>query len=284
MVSSELEPYPGQELTPEMMAGVDREERLVPGPSGAPDVRVLLYRTKGAPTGQPLVVDIHGGAFAMRADNFPAGPSRLAMLGATVVSVDYRPSTEAAFPAGVEDCYATLCWAVESFDGDRKRVVVTGTSAGGALAAAVTLMARDRGGPTISFQALQVPVIDDRCDTPSMRQFDDGPLFSGQKARAMWEQYLGADADPDGTSPYAAPGRSSDLRGLPPAFIKVNGLDPLRDEGIHYALRLMAAEVPVELYCAPNQHHALSEDPRTEAQAARLYTEAMRTALGIEIP
>ncbi len=94
----------------------------------------------------------------------------------------------------------------------------------------------------------------------------------------------GADADPDGTSPYAAPGRSSDLRGLTPGFIKVNGLGPLSDEDIHYALRLLAAGVPGELYCAPNQHHAPSEDPRTEAEAARLYTEPTRTALGIEIP
>ena len=94
------------------------------------------------------------------------------MLAATVVSVDYRPSTEATFPAGVEDCYTSLRRAVESLDDDQKRVVVTGTTTGGALAAAVTLMARDRRGPTISFQALQDRVIDDRCDTASMRQFD----------------------------------------------------------------------------------------------------------------
>jgi len=169
-------------------------------------------------------------------------------------------------------------------DVDRERVTVSGVSAGGALAAAVTLMARDWDGPAIAFQALVIPVIDDRCDTPSIRQYDEGPLFGGRLAKEMWVRYLGTDADRTTTSPYAAPGRSEDLRGLPPAFIQVNGLDPLRDEGIGYALRLMAADVPVELYCAPNQHHGMSEDPRTAATAGRLYQDAMRAALRMDSP
>jgi acetyl esterase/lipase len=81
------------------------------------------------------------------------------------------------------------------------------------------------------------------------------------------------------TSAYAAPGRAQDLSDLPPAFIQVNGLDPLRDEGIHYALALMAAGVPVELYCAPHQHHGLSEDPRTAAAAVRLYKDGISAEL-----
>ena len=284
MTTGELEAFPGQELTPELLAAVDCEERFAPGMNGAPEVRILLYRPKEERSGQPLIVDIHGGGFALRADNFPAGPARSAMLGATVVSVDYRPSTETPFPGGVEDCYAALCWAVESLDVDRERVTVSGVSAGGALAAAVTLMARDWDGPAIAFQALVIPVIDDRCDTPSIRQYDEGPLFGGRLAKEMWVRYLGTDADRTTTSPYAAPGRSEDLRGLPPAFIQVNGLDPLRDEGIGYALRLMAADVPVELYCAPNQHHGMSEDPRTAATAGRLYQDAMRAALRMDSP
>lgn len=241
-------------------------------------------RRKRARAGQPLVVDMHGDGFALRADNFPAGPARLAKLGATVVSVDYRPSAGAPFPGGVEDCYAALCWATEVLDIDRERVAVTGVSAGGALAAALTLMARDWSGPAIVFQALVIPVIDDRCDTPSIRQYDEGPLFGGRLAKEMWGRYLGAGADQTTTSPYAAPGRAEDLQGLPPAFIQVNGLDPLRDEGIQYALRLMAADVPVELYCAPNQHHGMSENPRTAATATRLYHDAMPAALHIDNP
>jgi len=143
-------------------------------------------------------------------------------------------------------------------------------------------MARDRTGPAIAFQALIIPVIDDRCDTPSIRQYDEGPLFGGRQATEMWERYLGANADRAATSAYAAPGRAESFSGLPPAFIQVNGLDPLRDEGIQYAQALMAAGVPVELYSAPNQHHGLSADPRTEAAAARLYRNALIAALRIE--
>jgi acetyl esterase len=284
MTTSDLEPFPGQELTPELLAAVEREERFAPGLTGAPEVRLLVYRPKEARAGQPLVIYMHGGGFALRADNFPAGPAHLAMLGATVVSVDYRPATKIPFPGGLEDCYAALCWATESLGIDRERVAVTGVSAGGALAAAVTLMARDQVGPAIAFQALVIPVIDDRCDTPSIRQYDEGPLFGGRLAKEMWVRYLGADVDRSTTSSYAAPGRADDLHGLPPAFIQVNGLDPLRDEGIQYALRLMAADVPVELYCAPNQHHGVSEDPRTVATATSLYQNAIRAALRMDLP
>jgi acetyl esterase/lipase len=271
-------------LTPELLAAVNREERFAPGLNGAPDVRLLVYRPAKVAALQPLIVDMHGGAFARRADNFPAGPARLAAFGATVVSVDYRPAPETPFPGGVEDCFAALCWATEALDIDRQRVAVTGVSAGGALAAATTLMARDWGGPAIAFQALVIPVIDDRCDTPSIHQYEEAPLFGGRLAKEMWVRYLGPDADRTTVSPYAAPGRAEDFHGLPPAFIQVNGLDPLRDEGIHYALRLMAADIPVELYCAPSQHHGMSVDARTAANATRLYHEAIRAALRIDNP
>ncbi|MCB0994749.1 MAG: alpha/beta hydrolase fold domain-containing protein, partial [Acidimicrobiales bacterium] len=149
----------------------------------------------------------------------------------------------------------------------------------GALAAAVSLMARDRGGPAIALQALSIPVLDDRCATPSMRQYVEAPLFGGRQAEEMWSRYLGPDPDRSNVSPYAAPGRATDLRGLPPAFIHVNGWDPLRDEGIEYARRLLADGVHVELYCAPRQHHGVSEDQRTQANAARLFGEAIRAAI-----
>jgi len=97
----------------------------------------------------------------------------------------------------------------------------------------------------------------------------------------MWDRYLGPDVDRAATPAYAAPGRAADLSGLPPAFIQVNQLDPLRDEGLAYASALLAADVPVELYCAPGQHHGMSADPRTEAVANRLHHEALCAALGL---
>jgi acetyl esterase len=273
-----IEPYPGMELTAEMRDAVTIEERFVPGPAGAPDVRVLLYRPRESQGRLPLVMSFHGGAFAMRPDMFPATDAGLAMLGALVVSVDYRIVPDHPYPCGVEDCYAAFEWAVRELDVDLRRVVVTGPSAGGALAAAVALMARERGGPAIALQALVIPVIDDRCDTPSMQQFVDAPLFNGNAARAMWTRYLG-DAAGRPAPPYAAPGRADDLRGLPAAFIQVNGLDPLRDEGLEYARRLLAAGVEVELYCAPGQRHGLSENPRTAAVSVRLLHDAVRAAI-----
>jgi acetyl esterase/lipase len=274
-----IEPFPGQELTEEMLSAVEIEERFVPGPSDAPDVRVLIYRPRGAAGTMPLILSMHGGGFSLRPDMFAAGDARLAMIGAVVVSVDYRIAPEHTFPAAPDDCYAVLCWATEELDVDPRRVVLTGVSAGGALAAAVALMARDRGGPPIRLQALVIPVIDDRCETPSIHQFEEGPLFGGRMARGMWDSYLGGGVDRTSTPPYAAPGRAENLAGLPAAFIQVGGLDPLRDEGIDYAQRLMGDGVAVELYCAPGQHHGLSENDRTRDMAGTLYLAAVGGAI-----
>jgi acetyl esterase/lipase len=112
-----------------------------------------------------------------------------------------------------------------------------------------------------------------------MRQFEEGPLFGGRMARGMWDNYLGNDMDRSQTPPYAAPGRAQSLAGLPAAFIQVGGLDPLRDEGLNYALRLMEDGVAVELYCAPGQHHGLSENDRTRDAAGTLYLGAVRDAI-----
>ncbi len=278
MATAEIEPFSGMELTDEMRASVSIEERFVPGPDGAPDVRVLLYRPRSAEGTLPLVVSIHGGAFAMRAEHFPANDAALAMLGALVVSVDYRALPEHRFPCQPDDCYAALCWAVSNLDIDSTRVVVTGASAGGAIAAAVTLMARDRGGPVISYQALMIPVIDDRCETPSIQQYEEAPLFGGRQAVEMWTAYLGTE-DRSATPPYAAPARAASLAGLPPAFIQVGALDPLRDEGLSYASRLLADAVPVELYCAAGMHHGLPEDQRTASHARTLYLDAVKAAI-----
>jgi acetyl esterase len=275
--------FPGMDLTTEMIAAVDVEERLVPGPAHCPDVRVLVYRPR-QPGGRrlPLALRMHGGSFVkLRADSFPAVDASIAQLGAVVVSVDYRLAPEHRFPAAPEDCYAALCWAAAELDVDASRVVVTGSSSGGALAAAVALMARDRGGPRITHQLLHVPVLDDRLDTPSMRRFESTLGFNRTEAEGMWLHYLGEHADRGNTSPYAAPARSAELSRLPPAFIGVNELDPLRDEGLAYAARLLAADVPVELYCAPGlRHGAVAADSPLARRAQLIFDAAMQRALG----
>ncbi len=234
--------------------------RTIPGPEGAPEVPVIIYRPKSASGPLPCVVDFHGGAFIMGSAlmDHPANVRIANEAGVVVVSVDYRLAPEHPFPAGVEDCYAGLLWVhanAAELGVDRSRVAVMGGSAGGALAAAVALMARDRGGPEICLQMLQIPVTDDRLETWSSRNFTDTPMFNRPGAENMWENYLGAGYQGRETSPYAAPNRAADLSGLPPAYVQTMELDPLRDEGIDYAKRLMEAGVPVELHSYPGTFH-----------------------------
>lgn len=285
------EPMPGMALRDEHRAALHIEERFVPGPPGAPDVRVVVYQPKQRRTKiLPVLLQIHGGAFClMHPETFAAMEADWALHHhCVVVSVDYRLAPEHPFPAGPEDCYAALLWVAASAEKlgiDLERLVVTGASAGGALAAALTLMSRDRRGPKIAYQALMIPVVDDRLKTASHRQAVGAPGFNAAGSEGMWLHYLGEGADRSRTSPLAAPARAEDLSGLPPAFVQTNGLDPLRDEGIEYALRLMAAGVPVELYNCPGAYHGAPPlDLRTAGLAARLLDAALGAALNPEAP
>jgi acetyl esterase/lipase len=176
--------------------------------------------------------------------------------GAVSIGVDYRLAPEHPFPAGVEDCYAALEWVAAHASLlriDPSKIVVGGSSAGGNLAAAVSLMARDRGGPGVAFQMLFYPVLDDRCDTPSMVSSHDTYIWTYQNSLDMWNHYIGKDRS--SVSPYASPARSMYLDGLPPAYISTCEHDPLRDEAIMYAMKLMEAGVPVELHNYPGTVH-----------------------------
>jgi acetyl esterase/lipase len=177
-------------------------------------------------------------------------------LDAVVVTVDYRLAPEHPFPAGVEDCYAALAWLhrdAASLGVDAARIAVAGQSAGGGLTAAVVLMARDRGGPPVCFQFLGIPELDHRLETTSMRTFVDTPIWHRPNAELSWRFYLGED--PGEVSPYASPAIAPDLSGLPPAYVTAMEFDPLRDEGIMYALRMMEAGVSVELHSFPGTFH-----------------------------
>ena len=239
---------------------VAKDDRTVPGPEGAPDVPVRIYRPAEVAEGRlPAVLEIHGGGFilgslAMMEDWCQAVAL---MLPAVVVSVDYRLAPEHPFPAGLEDCYAALCWLAAEADAlgvDPARIAVAGQSAGGNLAAATCLLQRDRSGPAICFQLLEIPELDDRLETPSMREFVDTPVWNRPNAIWSWRHYLGPNHQGD-VPPYAAPARATDLSGLPPTCITVAEFDPLRDEGILYAHALMQAGVPTELYAQPGTFH-----------------------------
>lgn len=238
-------------------------EVAIPGRDGAPDVRARIYApVEPSSTPRPGYVQIHGGGFVLGdLDTFEQAPVDIAAaLGAVVVAPDYRLAPEHPFPAGLEDCYATLEWLAanaEELGVDTARIGVGGESAGGGLAAAVALLARDRNGPALRFQLLDIPELDDRLDTPSMIEFVDTPLWNRPAAELSWKYYLSGTPETLGLQ-YAAPSRVEDLTGLPPAFVSTCEFDPLRDEGLIYAQRLVAAGVRIELHLYPGTFHGSS--------------------------
>jgi acetyl esterase len=268
----------------------DRVEEMactIPGPAGAPDVPVRIYTPKGRREAGPAYVSFHGGAFVL--GDLEEERARCLLTaaegGAVAVDVDYRLAPEHPFPAGVEDCYAALRWVVENAEAlkiDADRIAIGGSSAGGNLTAAVALMARDRGGPAVALQMLFYPVIDDRCETPSMKDGAGLYMWDLPSSLAMWDQYIGTERCE--VSPYAAPARAEDLSGLPPAYIMTCEHDPLRDEAIIYAMRLMAAGVPVELHNFPGTVHGFDfltpSDVSTRAVNESIEAFKRATALG----
>jgi acetyl esterase/lipase len=251
------------------------ENRTVPAD---PDVPVRIYRPHQA---QGALIWLHGGGYVFGdLDTEHPAATRIADLsGAMVISVDYRLAPEHRFPAALDDVYAVLTWTAEhaaELGIDTERIAVGGHSAGANLAAAVSLRSRDEQGPSIRFQLLNQPGLDDRQQTWSQRHFTDTPWQDREKITLAWRHYLGGRP----ATPYAAPARATDLSGLPPAYIATAEFDPLRDEDIEYALRLLQAGVSVELHQWPGTFHGSQALPTEVSQ--RQITElcaALRRAL-----
>jgi acetyl esterase/lipase len=270
----------------QMLAGIDDllrrdgavelEERQIPGPAGAPDLSVLILRPARGQGPWPGVYHTHGGGMVMGTNR--SGADELALwvdeVGMVAVSVEYRVAPEHPHPAPAEDCYAGLVWTgahCAELGIDPGRLMIAGSSAGGGLAAGTALMARDRGGPTLSNQILICPMLDDRCITPSSQELDGEGTWDRTSNVVAWTALLGdARGGPD-VSPYAAPARATDLAGLPAAFIDVGSVDTFRDEDIDYAARLSQAGVPAELHVWPGGFHGFDEVAPNSAlgQAAR---------------
>jgi acetyl esterase/lipase len=240
--------------------GVITEDRTIPGSEDAPDIRVRIYRPAGASIALPGLYWIHGGGMITGRieDEEPQVKALVEQVGCVAVSVDYRLAPEHPHPAPVEDCYAGLAWTAEragELGIDPELLAVGGASAGGGLAAATALLARDRGTPALTFQLLICPMLDDRNITPSSHEITDIGVWDRDMNISGWTALLGDERGTDGVSPYAAPARMSDLTGLPATFIDVGVLEVFRDEDVDYALRLMRAGVPTELHVYAGAYH-----------------------------
>ncbi len=226
---------------------------------GDTEVTLRVYRSKGATGSAPCIYSMHGGGYVLGSrelDN-ASFANWCPELGVVGVSVEYRLAPETPYPGPLEDCYRGLSWCFEHADDlgiDRTRIGVAGISAGGGLAAALALLARDRGEVPVAFQLLDCPMLDDRQQTASS-QLDGLPVWTRRSNEFGWRSYLGELYGSDDVPATAAPARATDLSGLPPAFVSVGTVDGFRDEDIVYAMRLNQAGVPTELHVYPGLCH-----------------------------
>jgi acetyl esterase/lipase len=244
---------------PELPASIEVSDHLTAAPDGH-EVLVRVYRPREARQQSPGLFWIHGGGLVLgdvsMDDAYCSGIAE--ELNIVVASVEYRLAPEAQYPIPVEDCYAGLSWFIGSVDAlglDINRIAIGGGSAGGGLAAATALLARDRGDLKLCFQLLTYPMIDDRNVTPSSHDVTDLRVWNRAANQAGWKAYLGDAVGTTNVSAYAAPARATDLSGLPPAIISVGDLDMFLDEDIAYARALLSAGVPTELHVYPGCFH-----------------------------
>jgi len=310
LLDPELKPFlatlPGSELSNESLPGIREgfkvmlskapappsrqmqvQSHNVPGPAGAPLVRVVSYRPAGVGTPSPGLLHLHGGGYVLGTPEMAdAANRRLASeLGCAIFSVDYRLAPETRFPGPLEDCYAVLLWLTsnaEQLGIDAGRIGVKGESAGGGLAAALALLTRDRSGPSLAFQHLICPMIDDRtCIDPDPNSSTGAFVWTPAQNRFGWSSFLGRQPGSTAMPAHAAAARAEELAGLPPTFIGIGSLDLFMDENLAYARRLSRAGVAVELHVYPGAFHRFYEaqEARIAQAAGRDSREALRRAM-----
>lgn len=258
--------------------------RTIPGPKGAPDVRVMIIDGTSGKPGSPAYLHMHGGGFVGgRVDQFPAAYQALAQAcQCLVVSVDYRLAPETRFPGALEDNYAALRWLhgnAETLGIDRGRIAIGGESAGGGHAAMLAIAARDRGEFPIAFQLLIYPMLDDRTGATVAPPSNVGQfVWNAGSNRFGWASLLGQAPGLKTVPSGSVPARVADLARLPPAFIAVGGLDLFAAEDMAFAARLNAAAVPVELLVVPGAYHAF-DGLAPMARVSRQFRNAIIDAL-----
>jgi len=265
--------------------GIDIERVSIPTAEGH-EVGAILFRPNAGETPLPAMLHIHGGGYVMGTAEMssPRNAAEAAAARCVILSVDYRLAPDTPHPGPVEDCYAALAWLhanAARLGVDPARIAVSGESAGGGLAAALALLARDRGTPPIAFQRLTYPMLDDRTCVRETHPYVGEFVWTRESNCFGWRALLGRAPGGDGISPYAAAARAEDLRGLPPAYISVGTLDLFLEEDLDYALRLTRAGVPTELHVYPGAFHGfeLAPDTRLTRTAERDRLDALVRAL-----
>ena len=266
-------------------SGVEwRDERII-APAGH-ELLVRIYRPVDTEGELPAILHVHGGGYVVGSvtTNHLSNIELALSTSALILSVDYRLAPETVAPGAVEDCYAALQWlhdSAEQLGIDRARIAVRGESAGGGLAAALALLARDRGGPAIAHQNLIYPMLDDRTCITRLPEHLGAFVWTPQANSFGWRSLLGQEPGSADISPYAAPARAEDLVGLPPAFICVGALDLFLVEDMDYARRLIEAGVAAELHVYPGAYHGFDvlQDAPPVQQMKRDAVAALRKAL-----
>ncbi|WAH37060.1 alpha/beta hydrolase [Alicyclobacillus dauci] len=262
-------------------------EQLICGGDGQQMLIKIYQPAERDGTQLPALLWIHGGGYVL---GHPNNDDTLCekfveAAGCVVVSPNYRLAPEHPYPAAIEDCYATLVWmtqATAELNIDLPRIAIGGGSAGGGLTAALALLARDRGGPSVCFQMPLYPMIDDRNNTFSSHEITDTQaIWYRSNNLAAWKMYLGCQESGE-IPPYAAPTRAENLEGLPPTYTCVGQLDPFRDETIDYVTRLAEAGIDVEFHLYPGCFHAFEhvvQHAEVSQRAKDGYIQALKRAL-----
>lgn len=269
---------PGRDPLDMTQGGRVRVEELTV-PTAEADLPLVILSPAEGDGRWPLIYYLHGGG--MVADGRHLGLddhiSHVAEGRAVIASIEYRRAPEHPDPAPITDCYDGLRWCAENAEQlriDPSHIIVTGTSAGGGLAAGITLMARDEGFPQLSHQVLVCPMLDDRFETHSSRMLDDDGTWDRNGNLYGWTALLGERRGTEDVSYYAAPARAKDLSGLPRTFIDVGSAEGFRDEAVDYAMKLSEAGVSVDLHMWGGGFHGFENIAQAAVSQASSATRA----------
>lgn len=261
-------------------------EKMIPGPKGAPDIKLRIYEPAGRGVELlPCGLYFHGGGYVfgsvLRQNDLCVRMAK--NVGMMVISVEYRLAPEYKAPAPLEDAYEALVWLDKngsSIGADPSRIAITGMSAGGGITAALALMTRDRKGPKPVLQVPLYAMLDCRADSVSQKAVTSHKVWCYDYSKIGWGAYLDGEADC-----YISPALAEDLSGLPPVFSYIGTVDPLLDENIEYWTRLIRAGVPVEYHIFPGCYHSFEISVPESGYAKMAYGllyNALRKAFGIK--